>query len=192
STDGGTSWQNSLQWVWVSCMAVDPVVAGRAYTGTSSGIYATTNGGSSWFTMNDGLGVTTVECLALDTVHNILYAGTNGGGVFRLSLSTEVEKRSSRTASPVQCVLHQNYPNPFNNSTLIRYEFRERMRVRLEILDLHGRVIRVLSDALEGPGAGRAIWDGTDDSGGSVPSGLYFTVLRMNGLRMVRKLIFQK
>ena len=70
--------------------------------------------------------------------------------------------------------LKQNYPNPFNPSTVIAFELKIRSEVLLEIYDVAGRRIRTLIDR-EPKTATRqlATWDGTDESGRLVASGIY-------------------
>lgn len=191
STDGGTTWQNSLQYVWVTCLTVDPVVADRAYIGTSNGVYTTTNGGSTWFTMNNGLTIQSIDCMAYDASHNTLYAGTNGGGLFRLSSASGVDDEGS-VSQPGTVVLHQNYPNPFNASTEIRYRLKKTERVRLSVFNLRGGMIRVIVDGIQSSGMNRVVWDGKDGSGRGVPSGIYFYRLETEYGSTVRKLVMQK
>ncbi len=91
--------------------------------------------------------------------------------------------------------LHQNHPNPFNPQTTISYHLpgsSELVRVRLTILDLAGRVVRRLIDEEQGSGPHEVRWEGTDDSGNAVASGVYFYVLDAAGERRTRKLVLLK
>jgi flagellar hook assembly protein FlgD len=64
--------------------------------------------------------------------------------------------------------------------------------VRLWILDVAGRIVRTLVDETQGAGPHEAIWDGKDDRGGPVSSGVYFYVLDADGDRRTRKLVLLK
>ena len=89
-------------------------------------------------------------------------------------------------------VLHQNSPNPFNPQTMIRFELASAMRVRLSIFDVHGRLVRKLIDEQRPAGASTAEWNGKDDRGAGVATGLYFYVLEAGGSRYQRKMVLLK
>ena len=85
---------------------------------------------------------------------------------------------------PVTCLLHQNYPNPFNPQTHLRYELPEQVKVTVSIYDLQGREINVLINSPQGPGIKMVTWDGRNESGRLVSSGLY--ICRMQAGDQVR------
>lgn len=87
-----------------------------------------------------------------------------------LPVSTEVP--AGPAGAPV-LALH-NEPNPFNPATVIRFELPDDSQVTLEILDLAGRRVRVLADAVLSAGPHAIRWDGRDASGRGVASGVYF------------------
>jgi photosystem II stability/assembly factor-like uncharacterized protein len=192
STDGGTTWQNPTKVFWITSMVPDPGTANRIYAGTNLGVFISTDSGKSWTETNSGLTNKMILCMDIDPVANVLYAGTQGNGIFRLSLSTGVDAEHPVADKPTQCVLNQNYPNPFNASTRIRYDLTRRMEVRLKILDMRGRIVRVLSDQIENPGTQSAVWDGTDASGKPIPSGIYIYRLEAGEEVVVRKMVYQK
>ncbi len=92
---------------------------------------------------------------------------------------------------PTKVALGQNYPNPFNAMTQIRYELPAgRHQVRLVIYDLLGKMIRKLVDEADQPaGAYQIIWDGRDEAGKAVPSGIYFYQLSANGQILIKKMV---
>ncbi|MDZ7373910.1 MAG: Ig-like domain-containing protein [candidate division KSB1 bacterium] len=75
---------------------------------------------------------------------------------------------------PERLVLHPNYPNPFNPATRLRLEVPRATRVRIEVFDVRGRLVRVLADQLLEAGYREFLWDGRDDHGLEVPSGVYY------------------
>jgi len=90
---------------------------------------------------------------------------------------------------PTGVALAQNFPNPFNPSTSIRFQVPDPASVTLEILDLRGRRVREL---LEGPlaaGYHTVPWDGTDDAGVAVASGVYLYRLRVGAEERVRRML---
>ncbi len=70
-------------------------------------------------------------------------------------------------------VLSQNYPNPFNPATFIRFAVPQDTFVSLEIFDIRGIKVRTLVAGRQIPGEYIAMWDGTDDAGYSLSSGIY-------------------
>ena len=83
--------------------------------------------------------------------------------------------------------LHQNTPNPFNPSTTISFELNTEITddTKLEIYNLKGQKIKSISPSLshpelvEGRGKVSVVWDGTDNNGNSIPSGIYFYKLNL-------------
>jgi hypothetical protein len=89
---------------------------------------------------------------------------------------------------PVAYALGQNYPNPFNPSTTIRYSLAKRSDVLLEIYNTIGQHVRTLFNGSQMTGEYSIVWDGTNDNGGHVASGIYFYRLRTGEFTAVRKL----
>ncbi|MCI0451540.1 MAG: FG-GAP-like repeat-containing protein, partial [Candidatus Latescibacteria bacterium] len=90
---------------------------------------------------------------------------------------------------PGQTALHQNVPNPFNPSTTIAYDVAAPGgRVTLHVFDVRGQLIRTLVDTQQGPGSRSVHWDGRDDRGQRVVSGMYFYRLRVGDVIHTRKM----
>jgi hypothetical protein len=70
--------------------------------------------------------------------------------------------------------LRENYPNPFNPSTTLQYDVREYAYVELEVRDLPGRLVKRLVARDLTPATYSVVWDGTDESGRNVVSGVYY------------------
>jgi hypothetical protein len=80
----------------------------------------------------------------------------------------------SREATvPEAFAIYPNYPNPFNPTTEIRYELPQNSYVSLTVYNLAGQKIRTLVDDQQTAGYYRIFWDGKDDLGGEVASGVY-------------------
>lgn len=91
--------------------------------------------------------------------------------------------------APLAFGLSPNYPNPFNPSTTIRYQLGGQSAVRLEIVNLLGRRVRTLVDATQEAGSYSARWDGLNDAGRAVASGVYLYRLRADGFVATRKML---
>jgi hypothetical protein len=76
-------------------------------------------------------------------------------------------------ALPATYQLSQNHPNPFDGETTIPYALPEPSHVVVEIYNLRGQRVRLLTDAVQQPGYHFVRWDGTDASGTEVGSGVY-------------------
>jgi hypothetical protein len=88
--------------------------------------------------------------------------------------------------------LYQNVPNPFNPSTRISYDLPARSPVMLRVYDVDGRLVRKMVDAVQGPGAFSADWNGQNDQGHPVASGVYFYRLDAGPRVETRKMVFLK
>jgi subtilisin family serine protease len=90
---------------------------------------------------------------------------------------------------PTLLVLHPNVPNPFNPSTSIAYDLPRDTHVQLWIYDPKGRLVRKLVESTLPAGTYRAQWDGRDDAGRGVRSGVYWARLIAGPDQRTRKLV---
>lgn len=93
---------------------------------------------------------------------------------------------------PKTFVLLQNCPNPFNPSTTIGYTIpdgTETLQVRLFVYDIRGRLVRILADNRHGPGHFQVHWDGRDDRGQPVASGVYLYRFETDNFASTRKML---
>ena len=95
---------------------------------------------------------------------------------------------------PEKFQLLQNSPNPFNPSTTISYSVPEGNQeyVTLNVYDLRGRLVRTLVKRMIGPGTYSVYWDGTDESGRQVSSGVYLYRLQAGKFMQTRKMVILK
>jgi hypothetical protein len=100
---------------------------------------------------------------------------------FRLIAGTEAFAQSESEGaplSPTAFALAPGYPNPFAAQTTLRYQLDARGTATLEVFDLLGRRVRVLTDGEQTAGAHTATWDGRDAAGRRVANGVYLVRLR--------------
>lgn len=93
------------------------------------------------------------------------------------------------TTPPPDFALFQNYPNPFNPETTIHYNLPQDEFVLLKIYDLLGREVRTLINAKQSAGKKRISWDGRDDAGKRVSSGMYLYKLKAGGYVAAKKMV---
>jgi hypothetical protein len=94
--------------------------------------------------------------------------------------------------TPRDFILAQNYPNPFNPATEISYVLPSRAEVEIGIYDLLGRRVKILVEETQASGPHTVSWDGTDQSGHRVASGVYFYRLRAGERVESRKMMLLK
>lgn len=90
--------------------------------------------------------------------------------------------------SPEHSSLLDLQPNPFSSEVRIRYTVPLRRRVRVEILDVHGAMVRRLREAVMEPGAHGETWDGTDAQGRFAAAGIYWVLVESGGVRTTKRL----
>jgi hypothetical protein len=100
--------------------------------------------------------------------------------------------RGSAFVPARELVLEQNYPNPFNPSTTISFYLPEDSGVRLEIFDINGRLIRRLADGAFPSGPHQQSWDGRNDSGERIATGVYIYRLTAEKRQLSRKMVLLK
>jgi len=83
-------------------------------------------------------------------------------------------------------------PNPFNPQTRLQFTLKSADDVTLRIYDIHGRLVTTVIDGQQSPGLHEALWDGRDDNGRQVASGVYFAALNANQRVFTRKLVMLK
>ena len=108
---------------------------------------------------------------------------------------TAVQEEEERDL-PEKFALHQNYPNPFNPSTKIpftvfgsQFTAHSPIHTSLKIYNILGQKVRTLMDEERLPGIYQAIWDGKDDAGEDVTSGIYFYQLKVKDQIHTKKML---
>jgi hypothetical protein len=170
STDAGATWTVTSLTQQVRTLVVDPVHPANIFAGTyGAGVYASTDGGTTWTAMNTGL--TCNKVLSLDLrpgAENTIYAGTEGGSVFRTTVTTGVAgpsfivHRSSFTVSP----------NPCRGRGCLEFTLPASALVRAAVYDHAGRLVADLG--------GRPMSSGTNAwqlDTRNIPAGTYFVRL---------------
>jgi len=113
------------------------------------------------------------------------YNGNRGIQTWRKEISVTVD-------APKEFHLYDNYPNPFNPSTTIAFELPKQSRVKVIIYDILGRMVKQLADETKQAGYVEYVWDGRNDHGSTVSSGLYFCRVSTENWHGVKKLVMAK
>lgn len=97
---------------------------------------------------------------------------------------------------PTKYELYQNFPNPFNPTTEIRYALKEASKVELSIYNIKGQKVKQLLDADKNYGYHKVVWNGDDQYGSKVSSGIYFYVISVKNdkesYREIKKMMMMK
>lgn len=96
------------------------------------------------------------------------------------------------TTLPKVFMLGPNYPNPFRGQTVIKYALPKDAHVTLEIYDISGRKVKTLVNGFEKAGWKTAVWNGTNDKGEKVKSGIYFYRMKAGEFLKTRKMVYVK
>jgi len=103
-----------------------------------------------------------------------LHDSRNSGVLPGRGTTTDADDIDETVIVPADYALGQNYPNPFNPATRIEFSIRAESDVRLTIYNLLGQTVRTLVSGRLDAGKHSILWDGRDDGGNDVASGLYF------------------
>jgi parallel beta-helix repeat protein len=107
-------------------------------------------------------------------------------------LPTSMKPREA-AALPHTYALSGNSPNPFNPTTTVHYDVPSPGgQVRIRIYNVQGQLVRTVISRNEAPGQHQVMWDGTDQRGGGVASGVYFLEMTASRFRATRKIMMLK
>ncbi|MDP8202583.1 MAG: right-handed parallel beta-helix repeat-containing protein [Candidatus Tenebribacter burtonii] len=121
----------------------------------------------------------------------------NGGaiidmGAYEYGAPPYVEIDDNVIVQTPEVFLHQNYPNPFNPSTIINYSLKENSKVSLNIYNIKGQKVKQLVSDQLSAGQHSIRWDGIDDNGKNVSSGIYFYKLKTKGYVKTKRMVLLK
>ncbi|NQT61352.1 MAG: T9SS type A sorting domain-containing protein [Candidatus Marinimicrobia bacterium] len=154
-----------------------------AYPISETGIFASLN-----FVVNsafsvDNTTIVTIELLELNANLELLDIS---------AVVTSVVSIDEPGIIPAVYSLSQNYPNPFNPTTTISYGLPEQSTVKLTIFDIFGQEVTTLLNTSKPPGSYDVHWNGSDDSGNPVSTGVYFCRLEVGDFSQTIKMLYLK
>ncbi len=112
---------------------------------------------------------------------------TGNDGNYKLSVTTGVPNQ--RIVVPQSIELAQNYPNPFSRSTAIPYKLNKRSNVNITIFDILGREVKTFTVNSGDAGIHTILWDGKNNVGDNVATGIYFYQLKARDELHVKKMV---
>ncbi len=115
---------------------------------------------------------------------------------FDEAVSAELSREvlSPKALLPKAFALGQNYPNPFNPSTTIAYDIPEgdNVQVQLKVYNMRGQLVRTLVNDAKSEGSYQIQWDGSDNYGRRVSSGVFFYRIKAGEFSLTRKMVILK
>lgn len=166
-----------------------------SFTGDLSGFGLSSGGETVW--LEDTVTATLADSVAFAAMTETqTYGRYPDGGAWRL-LSPITRGTSNNTATsvgasqdmPTSFALLQNYPNPFNPSTAIAFEIPKREHVKLSVYNTMGQLVRTLMNTERPAGSHTVLWNGKDNQGREVASGVYFYELVTGSFSKTAKML---
>ncbi len=191
SQDGGVSWQAEsagLPATMVYELAYEKTGSGFVYAATEAGPYQFDPSTETWSAIAGGEApLTTYWCVEAVPAAGVMRFGTYGRGIwdFDYSVATTI----AGGPAPVRQLALTNAPNPFNPRTTVRFTLDRPGRASLRIFTPAGRLVRTLADGHCAGGDHAIEWNGQNDAGHDVASGVYFARLESDGEAAKRRLI---
>lgn len=124
--------------------------------------------------------------VTLNFIHNTNFTDIQWPG------TTWINDQTDQAGVPTQFRLEQNYPNPFNPETTIRFSLPRAFQVKLEIYNMLGQRVRSLVNGQLNAGVYTAKWDGNDDLGRSLSSGVYFYRIEAGRFASTQRMVLMK
>ncbi|GEM_PF-698906 len=118
--------------------------------------------------------------------------GSEWGSSFRIIALDRFTGVAGTDQLPIEFALDQNFPNPFNPTTLIRFALPQNASTRLVIYDLLGREVRTLVNSEMNAGFHEASWDGKNNVGSQVATGVYIYRIEAGSFISTKKMMLLK
>lgn len=143
------------------------------------GFYDTQSAWGAWPYFNSGK-------ILISDIQNGLYVVFFDGAVINPTAIGDAPE------VPQEFYVSANYPNPFNPSTTINYQLTQSSPVNLSIYNSLGQKVRTLVNGVVQPGSHQAVWDGRNDAGETVGSGMYLYLFKADNFSKTHKMILMK
>ena len=188
TTDGGNTWTRT----WEIPQNIKHFLFQNDKTGWAivySKLLSTNDSGETWQNVCSFDDVFDLRTFYILDENRMILLG-DGGSIYQLNLDELVGVEVPAVHPiPVSMQLFQNYPNPFNPVTNIRYRLAQGGPVHLAIYNLLGQRVRTLVNLRQSPGEYTVRWDGRNEAGRPVSSGLYFYRLQTGDKQLMRKML---
>ncbi len=127
-----------------------------------------------------------------DSHPNVLANQTAAPHFIDALMDAALPSTSAVRTQPLAITVHGNHPNPFNPATLISFNLIQDEWVDLQVIDIHGRKVRTLWQGNLNSGEQQLLWDGKDDHGKGVSSGIYLYQVTTSGSMVSGKMVLAR
>ena len=132
-----------------------------------------------------------VAMLAASSIYELEYVAGELHAFWEENFPEELSAQDEAIL-PIEFAMHQNYPNPFNPVTSIRYDIPSTSMVTISIYSMLGQKVKTLTSKMHQPGFYSAQWNGTNDIGTAVSSGMYICKINAGSFTSINKMILMK
>jgi hypothetical protein len=174
------------------CLAADPTDIPALYLGSDRGMYWSSAGGSRWERLAGGPEAPVAATAVANRPLRYLFVGTEQGTLCRFLLADQVPTAVANPAPgepPDSTCLLPLFPNPSNGGVTITYRLAADNWVNLDIYNAAGQAVRRLVDQEQAAGRYQVTWDGMDEAGRALASGVYFYQLVAGPFHQTRRLV---
>ena len=151
--------------------------------------------GSVWKTYDgvDEYSPGQVLCMAVDQ-NNVMWFGTYDGGVFGYDYDSSNSATDIQTTDIIPSAIEilGNYPNPFNSETTIEFTLPNSDFVNMVIYNIAGQKVRTLLNTTISTGKHHVRWNGKNDQGESLSSGIFFINLKTENTNLAQRITYVK
>lgn len=194
SENGGKDWEFFMDGYMLAISPSDPqlMLAARG-SKQGGGMKMSRDGGQTWQAMDNGWHKPSVYLIRFDVFNpNKVYVGSTASGLYCCTISPSEVTDKNPLAPLKDYALFQNYPNPFNGVTIIKYQLPVAEYVRIDVLNLLAQRMSILVDEHKQAGNYRVLWDGKDESGRNVASGIYLYQCKIGEFSDVKKMVLMR
>ena len=202
--DGGQTWRKTQSATQENVYAIGFKTDTEGWAGTETGLLHTIDAGETWEKLPLRYFHGKIREIEFDpsgngyafTYHSnypeeiLISSDRPDGYIFLLALPGDAAAVGHEPAKvPVELTLFPNYPNPFNSQTCFQFALSQTGAVTLGIYNIQGQLVRTVLDKTMESGVHEVAWDGRNDTGQSVASGVYLVRLIGGGMRLNQKLV---
>jgi hypothetical protein len=149
------------------------------------------------FTLDNGVEGVEIKAIELENPNHSLtyyYNDYSSGRPEVQSVHPEFETQYLERSNPIPTVfaLHQNSPNPFNPTTSVKYDMPKAGDVQISVFNVLGQRVTDLVNGYQEAGSHEVVWNGKDDGGSSVASGIYFYRIKTSEFSDTKKMLLLK
>lgn len=192
STNHGENWvpiSAGLPDIPTWTITINPFNSDVLYIGTDLGVFISEDAGQSWNEYNDHLPPYYVMDMHYHPLDSTLRIATLGRGVWKTKSIPNI--KTATTNIELASTILKAFPNPFAQTLNIKITLEESKSIRLSILNMLGQEVKLITNGSKRPGDYSYNWNGKNQVGKKLPSGIYFVQLRMGDYKMNRQVVLE-